>query len=590
MAALMPSASVKPASAKPVDDSTVETVTQVELLYAKAKKAQEVRHDMWKRAYRLVHNRAWSRRRDPAMADTSASEIFPILAALVGWMTDQRVRFQITPAADPHSMYAEFMSRLAQDLENCMDSAWLTGDYDAEVQKALWDSLIYGTGIIKTSWDPAACDGAGNPTVARIDPFNIFVDPAGHNMEDINYILEVRRMSIGELERRWPKKGRLVAAEIGGGDDLPHRDDPFTGGAGKIPMANPGGITSDQGTGKPIYGLPGQSRKTVSADDESVVVYECWVKDNVLHTPTEEEGGDPYYTTEWRVIVTCGNHVLMDEKARDLWAHGSHPYDRYVQYDIGDFWGISLVDHLAPAQLAVNRLLAALQHHAELCGNPILLEDSRSQIPRTMLVNKPGQRVTKNAGSEVSWLVPPDMPPGVSQLVTFWINEMERISGLSAMVRGATPTGRNAQGVLDSVQESAFVRVRLALRNLERTLAKIGDKVANLIVENYDLPRTIAITGNDGQESMLALRSRHFMAPNAMGASPMKYSLYVRAGSSYPISRSARAQEADTLFAMGAIDDQAVLEAHDYPNRRQIIERVHAAQAAGVGMATGKKG
>jgi len=272
----------------------------------------------------------------------------------------------------------------------------------------------------------------------------------------------------------------------------------------------------------------------------------------------------------------------MNEKAEDLWSHGRHPYVRYVQHDMGDFWGISLVEHLAPAQLAINRLLAALQHHAELCGNPVMLEDSRSGIPRQKITNIPGQRLTKNQGSEVAWLVPPDMPQGVRDLVTFWINEMERISGLSAMVRGATPTGRNAQGVMDSVQESAFVRVRLALRNLERTLAAAGDLMGNLIVENYTMPRTTAIAGPTGQKSMLALKARHFYAPNFAGADPMKFSLYVQAGSALPISRSARSQEADTMFAMGAIDAQAVLEAHDYPDRRQILERVNAMKGIGI--------
>jgi hypothetical protein len=62
----------------------------------------------------------------------------------------------------------------------------------------------------------------------------------------------------------------------------------------------------------------------------------------------------------------------------------------------------------------------------------------------------------------------------------------------------------------------------------------------------------------------------------------MKFALYVRAGASMPISRSARAQEADTLFAMGAIDHQAVIEAHDYPNRRQILERVNAMMGIGI--------
>lgn len=82
---------------------------------------------------------------------------------------------------------------------------------------------------------------------------------------------------------------------------------------------------------------------------------------------------------------------------------------------------------------------------------------------------------------------------------------------------------------------------------------------------------------------MLALRARHFFVPNDEGADPMRFSLYVRAGSAMPISRAARIAEAETLFAMGALDAQAVLEAHDYPNREQILQRVNAGGVLGIG-------
>lgn len=559
-----------------IDDSDVPVADQVMELYTRAKDRMGRRHELWRKAYRLVHNRAWSPNRDPQFPSPTASEIFPILAALVGWMTDQKTTWDITPSVDPHSQYAEFMQGLAKDLETVMDAVWINHALTAEVEKVLWDAMIYGTGIFKTYWDPALDDGAGNGTMRRIDPFQIYVDPNATNLEDANYIIEARRMTLSEVERRWPKKGKIVADSLSTAGDIPERDDPYKEGSGRTPMANIGtyGVTNRG------YGLPGQSKRITLDDTSSVSVYECWIKENVLYPPQNEED-DPYYVTEWRVVVVCGEHVLMDEKAVDLWNHGGHPYTRFVMHDLGDFWGISLVDHLAPAQLAVNRLLAALQHHAELCGNPIFLEDTRSGISRTKIVNLPGQRIQKGVGSEVAWLTPPDMPQGVSNLVTFWINEMERISGLSAIVRGNTPNGRNSQGVMDSVQESAFVRVRLAIRNLERSLAATGRLMANLIVENYTTPRTVAITGPQGEKSMLALRGRHFFAPTMLGADPMKFALYVQAGSSMPISRSARAQEADTLFAMGAIDHQAVLEAHDYPDRRQILERVNAMMGLG---------
>jgi len=99
----------------------------------------------------------------------------------------------------------------------------------------------------------------------------------------------------------------------------------------------------------------------------------------------------------------------------------------------------------------------------------------------------------------------------------------------------------------------------------------------------------MSIVGQDGERSMLALRARHFFVPNEQGASPMKFSLFVRAGSAMPISRAARIAEAETLFAMGALDAQAVLEAHDYPNRESILQRLNAQSTLGIGQQDDKK-
>ena len=559
-------------------------------LFDLARKEMNRRHDRWRKAYRLVHNRGWSATRDAWMPSPTASEIYPLISALVGWMPDQRIRFQCVASSDPHSQYSNFQQKLAQDLETVLDSLWVNQSFESEVEKVLFDSFIYGTGFFKCVYDPGSDGGAGNPVMRRCDPFTLFIDPNATSLDDANYVIEARELSLVEFERRFPNRGDVIDDDMGAGYSLPRRDSTETGG--KAPMANLAAHRGGSGTVPPVYGKPGQGGRVSDSAyyDGSITVFEAWIKENTLFSPEPgDDEGEPFNVTEWRCIITTGSHVLMNERAMDMWQHGLHPYVRYTNHDIGDMWGIALVDHLADPQLAINRLLASLQQHAELVSNPIFMEDSRSGIPRTKIVNRPGQRITKGAGSEAGWLVPPQMPNDVQELISFYIAEMERISGLSGVVRGFSPTGRNAQGVIDSVAESAFVRIRLALRNLERTLSKAGNLLANLVVENYSLPRVMSIVGQDGERSMLALRARHFFVPNEQGASPMKFSLFVRAGSAMPISRAARIAEAETLFAMGALDAQAVLEAHDYPNRESILQRLNAQSTLGIGQQDDKK-
>ncbi len=552
------------------DQSSV--VGKVRELFTEAKRARQGRMDVWNRNYRVVHNRTWGAGRPAWMPSPSVSETYPIIASMIGWMTDQRTALTVIPSMDPHTPEANFYQRLARDLQTTIESNWIVYNNDAEVEKAMWDAMLYGIGFIKTGWDCSLADGLGDACLKRIDPYRVYIDPHACDLEDANYIIEARTVSEQELERRFPGSIARLGGETPGEGGLEKRDDLY--GTGNAYRANPGGVNG----APPVWGRPGQARDRTPIDT-GVTYYEAWMRENNHHV---DDDGEVYVEDSWRVLVVCGNHVLLDETARDLFGQPRHPYVRVVLHDLGEFYGMSMVEHLAPLQNALNRVMAAVQSNAELIGNPVFIEDTRSGITRTQITNRPGQRLQKGVGSEVEWLKPPEMPNYIMELIRFYINEMERVSGLSATVRGATPTGRNAQGVIDSVQEAAFVRVRLALRNLERALRQAGQLMAQLICQNYITPRMVAIVGPTGTTSSLALSSRHFMAKTEQGDTPLEFQLWVQAGSSLPISRMARAQEADTMFALGLIDQVAALEAHDYPNRDEIVKRVQAAQAAGV--------
>ena len=87
----------------------------------------------------------------------------------------------------------------------------------------------------------------------------------------------------------------------------------------------------------------------------------------------------------------------------------------------------------------------------------------------------------------------------------------------------------------------------------------------------------------------MALRARHFYGPTDKGAAPLKYMVNIKAGAASPTSRQARMAEADNLFVIGAIDDEAVLEAHQYPHIKEILSRKYSKEAAGVPQAPGAR-
>ena len=85
---------------------------------------------------------------------------------------------------------------------------------------------------------------------------------------------------------------------------------------------------------------------------------------------------------------------MLDETAKDLWDQDQHPYVRYVDDEMGEFWSTPIVSHLAPCQLALNSILNSVQSNINLISNPIFMDVEGSGINRTPIINKAGQRLT----------------------------------------------------------------------------------------------------------------------------------------------------------------------------------------------------
>lgn len=558
-------------------DADVQLVNRVRALYARAREYRRPRVVRWNRSYRVLRNRTWLGT-SAWYPQTEVPEVHPIIESLVGWLTDQRPTFDVVPGIPQGTPYYDMMMQLGDDLRVAMYVNWQRRHHETTLELICRDAYVHGAGIFKTVWDNTLESGIGDATFRRVDPYAFFPDPQATSCDDANYFIEARKVSLQELDRRFPgaaKKLGLTEETVADVDQRPDDDH-----SGEAPKANPGAISAGS-AGR--FGLPGQGRMSVSDDEAGVVMLEAWIR--------EHDVVDGALVDGWRCIVIAGRHVLLNERAVDLWDHGQHPYDRYVVAETGDFWGLSMVEMLTPSQRMINRLLAAAQNNIELTGNPVFLENSNSGIARTRVTNKPGQRLSVNptaggVGNAAGWLTPPPIRSDLTMFVQFYIGEMERISGLTAINRGMAPGGRNAASVVESLQEASFVRVRMAARNLERSLRDVGNKVAALIAEFYTEPRMVALVGPNGERTARTLIAKHFYMPtgdDTLDMLPFSFQLLVQAGSMLPTSRQARAAEAQTLYALGAIDDLALLEAVDWPNRQQVYQRTQQLRAAGVG-------
>lgn len=560
----------------------------------------------WRRNYLLTTNKQYSLdTQSPWTPNVTDSEIFPILSSRIAWMTDQKINAEFAPAALPGDPYAQHIQTLGDHMEQLFTSLFENYGWDREVVMMLWDASQFGAGILKSTWDSGLEEGMGNVALKRVDVWNFYPDPNARDIDTCTYMFEVEKMTFDQIQRRFPSADieAVKAAELYGnrGDDITR---PSQSSSSQYPMAMPGNLPGSTST---TWGLPGQSsRSTDQILSEGINVFTAWVLENWEETreTTDPTHGDEERVVydEWRCVVYTSNVILFDELARDLFEMSRHPYVRYVDEEMGEFWPTPIVSHLAPAQVAINRLLASFQGNVELVGNPIFLDVDESGLARTQVVNRPGLRLSMSTrmansqGAKPMWLEPPKIQADLQNLIQFWISRMENISGLSGVQKGQAPKDRQAAQTTQTQQEAGFVRIRSSVRNLERTLSEAYRLLAHMIIQNYDVPRTVAIVGPDGENSAMLLAAKHFYSPSIYGkVAPIKFSLLVMAGADNPTSRQARIAEADALFSLHAIDRPALLEQHAFPHWQTIDKRMKdtemaMAQAQAAGAAAGAKG
>lgn len=558
-----------------VDDKGNSVPNLVRELFIRAREVRRPMLQQWKLNYRSLNNRAYRPGMSPWDEEPAVNQIWPVIASLTSWMTDQRPTFRVTPTAEAFSEYWDFYEALSRDLNTVLTALFMNYRLDSEVSKCLWDVHTYGIGYLKTQWEPWLADGLGDMCFRRVDPYTIYVDPYASNDSNMTYIIEAKTMTVDDADRAWPGAKALLgyASYVEEADMQPTKTEELT--QNYRPRISLGPIT---GAGIPTNSAGNNAPYGTSRDKfrESpiITVLECYIRG--YNTEKADTEGVTKVHDDWRCVVVSGNTVLVNKKCSEIYPFNTHPYDRLVLDDSGEWYGPCIVEMLTPLQRQINWLLGAISRNIYLMGNPVLLEDPRSATMNQRFTNRPGQRLKGSDG--VRWMDPPQIQSTwCMDLIQFLKGEIESISGLSAMVRGFAPGGRNAQGVLDSIQDAAFVRVRASLRELERCLRGVGMKMAAGVAEFYTEPRLMSIIGPDGRTMSLALEARHFYARDDEDYGkilPLRFTVNCDAGSSLPTSKQARSAEAKHLFDIGAIDILELLRAIEWPNYAEVAQRV----------------
>lgn len=572
-----------------------KVIQYVEKYYSKAKKYRKQYEQKWADYYKMYRGRQWKEIRPAYRHSEVVNVIFQTINSQVPILTDSRPKIEYVPTVP--SMY-----ELADILTKVAENDWVHNNWSNVITEMMYDSHFYGTGFVNVGYDPKANMGIGNATLKTWDPFYCFPDP---NARDINepkcrYFIYAEPVDIEEIKKEYSDKAKYFTADV-------------------IDLAQ-GNKTDLENV---MFKSPVESRLIV----EGTSMYETAGRDQVLkltlyskdgeieENETIEEDLDGNQKKEYvqtlkyprgrRIVIASG---ILCEDGPFEFDDTLIPAAKINNYMLPrEFWGISEIEQLEMPQKALNRLISFANDNLTLMGNPIWLVGSEANIDTDNLFNKPGLVVESDNIDAIRREGGVELPGYVMQMVNWYRQALDGLSGESDLSRGTEPTNDLSGEAIGTLQEAQQTRLRLKARLLDALLQQAGKLYMNRVLEFYSLPRIIRVTGDDGAVSFFhfhvekepnvdpktgqpdgtfkkfAVTQDH--DDNGMPGAPKRieimgdFDVRVSTGSALPFAKEEKQNLSMQLFKMQVIDDEELLKNVDYPNWEAVLNRMNQKKA-----------
>lgn len=270
--------------------------------------------------------------------------------------------------------------------------------------------------------------------------------------------------------------------------------------------------------------------------------------------------------------------------------------DWYV--DVDSSWGLSEISALKNPQVLYNKIIEVIVENGMLMNNAMWICDYNAfdVDDWKQLSNVPGGIIKKRPGTEVRREYPNGVPGTIMQLAQYLEGFIEKEPGIHELT-GKKP-GQVQSGLgIESLQMMAAAMIRIKARALESLLQRVGQKIISRIIQFFTDDRIFHSIGPDGSFKEFVFVRKHFteaLSAQALRDAHRDFRFRVIPGSSLSMQKTQKALIYAELFKMGAVDDQAILEALEIPNWKEILERTKLKQMMGIGgplqKGSGKRG
>lgn len=535
--------------------------------YRSAKKYRKNYDKDWDKFYRLYSGAHWEAGRPEWKSTPVVNFIWSTIETIIPIMTDTSPEWIVAPTEPSDTQVSDIMGSILKRI-------WIKNAMDLKLPIILRNCMTYGTGFAKVWWKESEKKGRqGDVEISIVDPRHLFPSPGATEIQDASYLCYAANLPINIVESMYPEaKDRLV------------------GGIWEEDLTVTNTITSQTGGGSSSVSSPVQSSAN-STDGTGSSASTSWPNGDPSHRPVQDRSKlvtmiECWHRKEGRAWLTvCANGIVLrnDESPFD---HNLFPFVAFRDYSLpSTFWGMGEVQQLEKLQDFINKRRGQTQDILRITANPPLVADANSGINPKAMTTRPGSIIYKNPGSDVKWLVPPQLPAALFEVQQLDKQDFDSVSGIQDVTQGRKPKGIEAASAISELQEAAQTRLRLKVRNMEGSLRQLGELAVPLIQQFYTEERTVRIVGGDPTQPDYLVVNQEIVDNNGKAVrindvTVGEYDIEIGVGSTLPVNKTALFREMVDLFKLGAVDAQAVLEnsSLSIPRQTKILQRMQLQQ------------
>jgi len=418
---------------------------------------------------------------------------------------------------------------------------WRHRDIKTEFRRTVKDFIMYGHGWIKVGYrfveEEAVAAGSDDdvsdpvvggesvtnsviledsPFAERVSPMDVFVDADATSMADMRWIAQRIRRPLNEVksDKRYNKTAREAVSVMAVSR---YSDDP--------------------------------SRRKVN--DKNAGYAEIW----------------EYYdiTTKMMSVFAEDGETFLVKPTKMPYSFG-HPFVMLRDYDVPDaFYPIGELEAIEPLQKELNETRTQMMNHRKRYSRKYLYKESAfDQLGRTALESEQDNVMVpvitdEPLGNVIAALPTTISPPEFYNQSSMIINDIDRISGLSEMARGASTEIRRTATEVGVIQDASNARTADKLATVEQAIAEVARRLVAL-TQQFMTGEQVARVVTKSGESVWVTYDREYLEGD--------FDFEVEAGSTQPQNESFRRQMALQLvdamapFASTGIIDMKKLASH----------------------------